>query len=333
MPIALKTNLIQPTPRFGESKAASPAPPQGAASAKAGTPTNATSPATPTVKKKPISSFFKGLTSPFIHVAKFIYNEPAKALLYLGGSLATISAFPILGTALSVGLLGYGGYQLITGLSQALGSLKGNNNEKFNQSIEKVGRGTFDIIFTYGAAAKGVRALKSSAELVRNAENLTILQKINVILRQLPKETPAAELQLLPKTLGEVFSDLKSKFLGAFNFETHSIPTNTDFQPLAETVASNQAKVTDLLTKYQDTWGVRHTLEFLKGKNIAPDKIKDLPTLLGALKNDPQLVSTLAKVLEGEASVVKGVELVNDIKGLLIAKEEVKGTPNPPSTP
>lgn len=295
-----RPNLV----RFGETSratASATAEVGGSAPVSSEPVAQATPPKAPE-KLKLFRSLLKGFFDPIVSVGKFVFNNPVKAGIYLGATLVALQN-PLIAAALSWTLFAYGGFQMASGTAQVLSGLKNKNNERANQGAEKIGHGVFDVAFTYNSAWKAVKNMRSTLQLLRETKGLTMLQKLNVFIRQVPKGASQADLDAVPKTLGETGKFIKDRFLGLFNTDSHIVPDNTSLKSTADIVVKNQAQVIELLQKNQDVWGVKKVLAAAQKLNVPADKVTDVPKLLAALYKDPELASALARVLDRKSVV------------------------------
>jgi hypothetical protein len=312
-PITIKpTSIAGQAVRFGQAKTQegpSPeAPKESAPAAK---------PAPP--KRQLIRHFFKGLADPIVSVVKYVFNNPLQASIYLGASLFAISQFPILGSALAVGIFGYGGFQMATGLGGIVNNIRKGDNEKANAAASRLGRGAFDVAFSAGSALKALKSIRGSFQLALGKNELTFLQRLGAIGRELQPGAAAEELNALPKTLGQLCGQLKDRFLSIFDKEKHVLPkSGTQLEDLAELIRANREKFSDILSKRQSWWGVPQLQKVIDADALKGQTLSGVPNVAAQILKDPKMAAVLARVLEAEQTVAQGVGLLDDVKSLLV---------------
>ena len=312
----LKPAQIQgPAVQFGSAKEAAKAsatsteaPPNSAPAAKSAQP-----------KRQVIKHFFKGVFEPMTSVVKYVLNNPLQASIYLGASLFAISQFPILGSALAVGIFGFGGFQMATGLGGIVNNMRKGDNEKTNAAAARLGRGTFDVAFSAGSALKAVKSIRGSFQLAMGKNELTFLQRLGAIGRELQPGATAEELSALPKSLGELCGQLKDRFLSIFNKEKHVLPpSGTQLEDVAELIRTNRDKLSDILAKRQGWWGVPQLQTIINAEALQGKTLSGVPNVAAQIIKDPKMAAVLARVLEAEQTVAQGVRVLDDLKSLLV---------------
>lgn len=267
------------------------------------------------VKRKIIRSFVKGFFDPMVSVGKFVLNSPTKASIYLGASVFAFAQFPLLATGLAWGLLGFGGYQLATGVGQAMSALGKKDNAKTNQAFERIGRGTFDVALTYNSSIKGLNTLRGTlGNLGKLGKEATFVQKMQIFLRQ---QTGDVVLTEIPATWNALGSELKTRFLNLFNAEYHLLPDNSGLKDPVEFVANSTGKLQEILAKRQSYSLAQKALNLINGLKFNPDNIKALPAIADALRKDPELLSYLAQILDRQELVTESAALLEDLKSLV----------------
>lgn len=270
-------------------------------------------------KRKLITHFFKGLTDPITSVVKYVFNNPLQASIYLGASLFAISQFPILGSALAVGIFGYGGFQMATGLGGIINNIRKGDNEKANAAAARLGRGTFDVAFSAGSALKAVKSMRGSLQLAMGKNELTFLQRLGAIGRELQPGAAAEELNALPKTFGELCGQLKDRFLSIFDKEKHVLPqSGTQLEDVAELIKTNRDKLSGILAKRQNWWGVPQLQKVIDADALKGQTLSGVPNVAAQIVKDPKLAAVLARVLEAENTVAQGLGVLDDVKSLLV---------------
>lgn len=311
-----------PVVRFGTTKQPTGPAPAGQDPAEAKAPVaKANKP-----KLKLIRSFVKGVLEPITSVVKYVVNNPLQASVYLGASLFAITQFPILGSALALGIFGYGGFQMATGLGSLVNNLRKGNTEQANNAASKIGRGVFDVAFSYGSAFKSVKALKGSFSLATAKSELTLLQRLSAFGRQLQPGATAEELNALPKGFKDLFTQAKTRFTNLFNKESYTLPKAGNTEDITTLINNNRENVANLLEKYKGWWGVESLQKIVNAEALKGPTLTEVPSVAAQILKDPKLASVLARILEAEKQVVQGTEVLKDIKNVLIGSGNTEGS-------
>lgn len=265
-----------------------------------------------------IRSFFKGVFDPIRAVTRFIFQNPAKAALYLGASVFALSRFPVLSLGLSAGILAGGAYQVTSGLFGVAKSLARKDNEQVNAACERVGRGTFNVALSGPSAIRQGKTLKQTLDnLYNTAAQTTSLQKALIFLHQRTQPLNPTELSRLPATWGQLGNHMKQTFLGFFNPDNVALQEGAHLKSATQSVASNAPKIQEFLQRHASIPGASKAAEYLSALPMDPGTLNALPGIADALQQDPQLINYLALLLEGEDKVNTSLKAFEDLKNMI----------------
>jgi hypothetical protein len=148
---------------------------------------------------------------------------------------------------------------------------------------------------------------------------LTFLQRLGAIGRELQPGATAEELSALPKSLGELCGQLKDRFLSIYNKEKHVLPpSGTQLEDVAELIRTNRDKLSDILAKRQGWWGVPQLQTIINAEALQGKTLSGVPNVAAQIIKDPKMAAVLARVLEAEQTVAQGVRVLDDLKSLLV---------------
>jgi hypothetical protein len=265
----------------------------------------------PPVKRKMIGSFVKGLFDPIRSVASFIFQNPAKAAMYIGASIFALGRLPILSLALSAAILGGGTFQFLSGMVGVGRSVLKGDNAKTNAACERMGRGTFNMSFSAPSALRHAKNLKATLDNLRTtAKEATWLQKAYLFSQQRATPLTPEEISKLPTTWSQWGTAFRQSFSSCFDPNHYHLPENSDLSKMSQTVADSSNQVQEFLKQHPKFPMAEKAAKLLQTLPITPEATTPLSTLV----QDPQLVSYLATVLENEERVSQYTASLKDLK-------------------
>lgn len=141
-----------------------------------------------------ISNIVRGIVKPIQDIAKAFIEAPLPTGLVVASIAAVIHFLPVVGTALAVGVCGFGAYKIA---SSTMSAIKAANTEKAkekpeerdfakaNLQLREVGEGIFDVALTAGTAINGVKQLANTAKMTAGETQLNTYQKLYAFIKQL----------------------------------------------------------------------------------------------------------------------------------------------------
>lgn len=222
-------------------------------------------------KVKVLPNLMKGFIKPIKDIFKSLIDAPLATGVVIAATAAAIAVFPIVGTALAVGICAFGAGKIAMGTVSAIKQSGKGEVEKANNSIQQVGEGVFDVALTANAAISGLKkvgqTVKAVGEAVKEATakggQLGIFEKLYAFVQQIQKSETIPQG---PKNLNEFVTKIKENAV-------------KELAALKETISNGGKKVS-----VPEIEEVLNKVESLKGKQV-DQAAKAFEQIAAALKD------------------------------------------------
>ncbi|MGD9580242.1 MAG: hypothetical protein AB7V50_02625 [Vampirovibrionia bacterium] len=175
-----------------------------------------------------VTSIAKGIVKPIGDIVEAVVNSPLATGLIVATTAAAIHFIPVLGTALAIGVCGFGAFQMGAGLVKGIKEAKAQKGQeekdysKANVQFSRIGEGLFDVALTANAAIRGVKQLQGTVSAISEAtaaatqegKTINFAQKLYAVLKQAQTR---AQVMNAPKQVDTVFSKIAQE--GKAEFE------------------------------------------------------------------------------------------------------------------
>ncbi|MGD9580241.1 MAG: hypothetical protein AB7V50_02620 [Vampirovibrionia bacterium] len=284
----------------------------------------------PQVKLSVLPSLAKGFMQPIKDIVSAVIDAPLSSALILGVTAAGMRCSKLLGTALTVGICGFGAVKMGASSIKAVKAIKEEKAKdvtdrdytKANHQIGEFGEGLFDVALTANSAVKDAVSLYNSAKAVAAAKTATIAQKVFGIVKQV--ETPEAIIEL-PKTSKGILNKFKKESVKEFGKLTDIVTGNSRgkttklSQEISELLKNTDANS----SKESIINGLRSLSENLKDGSKTKGQINSLLESIGK-EGITKLSATNIQQID---RILAGIESANELPGgVRVLREVMKST-------
>lgn len=278
-----------------------------------------------TVKGEELAVFkniAKGVVKPIKDIVKAVIDSPLATGLVVATTAAVIHFIPVVGTALAIGICGFGAFQVGAGLINGIKSARAQKGAeekdytKANKQFERIGEGLFDLALTANAALKGVKELQGTVSAISEAttaaaqegKTVNFAQKLYAVLKQAQTR---AQVTNAPKQIETVFSRIAQEGKTEFELLKSSGKIKKTTKDLKEVIEKilDPTKKTQLLKLLDDLSSVTHSSErALKitaeiTKLLSAEKITTVETsrileIIDASREQPAVLAVLKAAMK-----------------------------------
>jgi hypothetical protein len=287
----------------------------------------------PKEKVQVLKNIAIGVLNPIKDIAKAIIENPIPTGAIIAAAVATIHFLPIVGTALAVGVCGFGAYKMAESTVSAIKAKKGGDIERANKECRDFGEGLFDVGLTVMPAIKGVKELRGTADAISEAskaasktgETVHWVQKMYSIIKQVQKSDDVVKA---PTTISDMIAKIKDdgiKELAALRGAYKMKESSKELQKVIEKVADPSKKkqlleLLDELAKVSDKAQKSEALNqinvILKNEKILSTDIQKVLEIAENIKDQPAVVAIIKQALKmGNGSLDDAARAVNKAVG------------------
>jgi hypothetical protein len=284
-------------------------------------------------KLQVFKSLAQGVWRPIETIGKAIIENPVPTGLVIAAAVATITFLPIVGTALALGVCGFGAYKIGSSTIQAVKAYKQGDNHKANNEIKDVGEGVFEVGLTVVPAIKGVKELRGTVNAINEASKaaateqkaLNFVQKLYAVIKQVQSKSAVTKA---PRTYQTLFERIKNDGISEFALLKNGPKIKRGSKELEKVISQVQdpARKSQLMNileelaktsdKAKSSQMMQTISELLKAEKITTTDIGKLVEIVENVKEQPAIIAVLKQAMKaGQGSVDDAARAINKALG------------------